>query len=137
MSAEPEPDELHGITLPGLRVCVDRVVYHQDESLPPERPHAFIYFLTIHNDSAHTVTLKARKWVVRQPDGSRHVVEGYGIVGHTPTLAPGEHFSYNSFHLLDQSATARGSFHGLDELNRHISVAIPVFRMDVPGDTGD
>lgn len=131
METEPDPSSPE---LPGLRVTVDRVVYHQDAALPPDRPHAFIYFLTLHNESPRTVTFIARKWVVRQPDGQHFIVEGDGIVGHTPTLAPGETFSYNSFHLLSRSATARGSFHGVDADGNHISVAIPVFRMDVPGE---
>src|SRR5206468_113010 len=88
------------LELPGLRVELDKLVYrHGGEQLPPDRPHAFIYYLTIRNDSDRTVTLLGRKWVVEHSDGTQLVVEGDKIVGETPRLAPGEHFSYNSYHV--------------------------------------
>ena len=99
------------LELPGLRVELDKLVYrHGGEQLPPDRPHAFIYYLTIRNDSSLTVTLLGRKWVVEHADGTQLVVEGDKIVGETPRLAPGEEFSYNSYHISDQDAWARGRF---------------------------
>lgn len=121
------------LELPGLRVELDKLVYrHGGSDLPPDKPHAFIYFLSIHNDSDRTVTLLGRKWVIEHADGTRLVVEGDKIVGETPTLAPGEHFSYNSYHVGHCDACAHGSFHGLDEDGRRIFVRIPRFEMNVP-----
>lgn len=121
------------LELPGLRVVLDRLVYRRGgPDLPPDRPHAFIYFLSIHNDSDRTVTLLGRKWLILHEDGSRHVVEGDKIVGETPRLAPGEHFSYNSFHVTDRGARCHGSFHGLDEHGTRIFVRIPEFDMTIP-----
>ena len=45
------------VELPGLRVTVDRVAYNPEAQTPPERPHCFVYFITIRNESDHTVTL--------------------------------------------------------------------------------
>jgi len=119
--------------LPGLRVELDKLVYrHGGGQLPPDKPHAFIYFLTIRNDSERTVTLLGRKWVIEHADGSRQVVEGDKIVGETPTLAPGEHFSYNSYHIGPGNARVHGSFHGLDGQGRRIFVSIPPFDLKVP-----
>lgn len=120
--------------LPGLRVELDKLVYrHGGEQLPPDRPHAFIYYLTITNDSARTVTLLGRKWVVEHDDGTQLVVEGDKIVGEAPRLAPGGHFSYNSYHVTACSARAHGSFHGLDDEGRRVFVRIPVFELKIPG----
>ena len=120
--------------LPGLRVELDKLVYrHGGEQLPPDRPHAFIYYLTITNDSSRTVTLLGRKWVVEHADGTQLVVEGDKIVGETPRLAPGGHFSYNSYHVTSCNARAHGSFHGLDEDNHRIVVRIPAFELKIPG----
>jgi ApaG protein len=119
--------------LPGLRVELDNLVYHHGgQQLPPDTPHAFIYFLTIRNDSDRTVTLLGRKWVVEHADGTQLVIEGDKIVGETPTLAPGEHFSYNSYHVGQCDAKAHGSFHGVDEHGARIYVRIPTFAMNVP-----
>jgi len=113
-------------------VELDRLVYRYGDDLPPDRPHAFIYYLTIHNDSARTVTLLGRKWVVQHADGTQLVIEGDGIVGETPRLAPGEHFSYNSYHITATDARAHGSFHGVDAHGAHIWVRIPEFALEIP-----
>jgi len=119
--------------LPGLKVEIDKLVYrHGGDQLPPDQPHAFIYYLTIRNDSDSTVTLLGRKWVVEHTDGTQLVVEGDKIVGESPRLAPGEHFSYNSYHVTACDARAHGSFHGLDQSGRRIFVRIPTFDMRIP-----
>lgn len=121
------------LELPGLRVELDKLVYrHGGDELPPDRPHAFIYYLTIHNDSDRAVLLLGRKWVVEHADGTQLVVEGDKIVGETPRLAPGEHFSYNSYHVTACDAQAHGSFHGVDETGRRVFVRIPLFAMEIP-----
>ena len=123
------------LELPGLTVHLDKLIYrHGGEQLPVDRPHAFIYYLTIRNDSDRTVTLLGRKWVIENADGTQLVVEGDKIVGETPTLAPGQHFSYNSYHVGSGNSRAFGSFHGLDDAGRRIFVRIPEFDMAIPAD---
>ncbi|MBA3849885.1 MAG: ApaG domain [Opitutus sp.] len=120
------------LELPGLRVGLDKLVYRRGADLPPDRPHAFVYYLTIRNDSDRGVVLLARKWVVEHVDGTRLVVEGDKIVGETPRLAPGERFSYNSYHLTACDARVHGSFHGLDEHGARVYVRIPAFDLMIP-----
>ena len=120
------------LELSGLSVELDKLVYHRGDNLPPDKPHAFIYHLTIRNNSDCTVTLLGRKWIIENADGTSLVVEGDKIVGETPTLAPGGHFSYNSYHVGSCSGRAFGSFHGLDDAGRRIFVRIPAFDMLVP-----
>ena len=121
------------LELPGLKVELDKLVYrHGGDQLPPDRPHAFIYYLTIRNNSDRTVTLLGRKWVIENADGTQLVVEGDKIVGETPTLAPGAHFSYNSYHVGSCHSRAHGSFHGHDEDGVRIFVRIPAFDMTIP-----
>jgi ApaG protein len=121
------------IELPGLRVTVDKVTYEPDAQTPPDRPHCFAYFITIHNDSATPVTIKGRKWVVTNSRGEVLAVEGDGVVGQFPTIEPGESFSYNSCHLLDAPwAVAEGSYLGLDGESRRVFTRIPRFKMTAP-----
>lgn len=120
------------LELPGLRVSVDRVVHHSDPDFPADRPHAFIYFLTITNASDRTVKLLGRKWIIRE-GAETLVVEGDGIVGETPRLEPGQSFSYNSYHLGAGDADAHGAFHGVDaDDGTRIFTRIPEFPMRVP-----
>jgi len=119
--------------LPGLTVNVDNVIYQPDAQTPAERPHCFAYFITILNRSDIAVTIKGRKWVVRNSRGETTAVEGDGVVGQFPTLEPGGEFTYNSYHLLDtNSAVAEGSYLGVDQSGRKLLVRIPKFEMTVP-----
>ncbi len=121
--------------LPGLTARLTKLCHHHGGlALPPDKPHAFVYFITIHNGSDHTVTLLGRKWVIDHCDGTRQVIEGDKIVGETPRLAPGEQFSYNSHMVTGGHARATGSFHGIDETGRRVHVLLPTFAMDIPGE---
>jgi ApaG protein len=121
------------LALSGLSARLDKLAYHHGgKCLPADQPHAFVYFITIHNGSEHTVTLLGRKWVLTQADGSRQIIEGDKIIGETPRLEPGESFSYNSYHVSGLDCYAQGSFHGVDELGRTVHVLLPAFEMRVP-----
>ena len=121
------------LALPGLHARLDKLVYHHGgKSLPEDRPHAFVYFVTIRNESEYVVTLLGRKWVLEYPDGTRQVVEGDRIVGETPRLEPGEVWSYNSYHVTGRDAVAHGCFHGVDESGRRVHVSLPPMRLHLP-----
>ncbi|MFT5837393.1 MAG: ApaG protein [Candidatus Azotimanducaceae bacterium] len=118
--------------LAGLRAKLDRIVYYHDrEQLSSDAPHAFIYFITITNLSERKVTLRGRRWVLLEADGHQQVIEGEGIIGKEPTLAPGESFSYNSYHMSHCDCLAKGSFHGVDSDDEPIHCRIPEFAMKI------
>lgn len=128
MSQSPKPVEV-----PGLSVTLDRLVYRHAPEISADRPHCFVYFITIHNESTSPVTIKGRKWVISHDDGTTLVVEGDGVVGKTPTILPGEEFSYNSQHITaTQRAVAEGSYLGLDGDGRQVVIRIPRFELVVP-----
>ncbi len=121
------------VELKGLNVVVDRVLHQPDMATLEDRPHCFAYFITFRNDSDIAVTIKGRKWVVNEADGNKTVVEGDGVVGMFPELAPGESFDYHSFHRFGgDGAVATGSDNGVDENGRSVITRIPEFRMEVP-----
>jgi len=121
------------VLLPGLTARLDKLVYHHGGmSLPTDKPHAFVYFVTITNASDRVVTLLGRKWVIQHDNGEHLVVEGDKIVGETPRLAPSEQFSYNSYHMTGVDARVHGSFHGVDEFGNKIHVVLPPFDMTIP-----
>jgi len=118
--------------LEGLRATIDRVVHVPQLDAPPDRPHPFVYFITIRNDSMETVTIRGRKWVVTDATGQRVVVEGDGVVGKFPRLEPGEEFSYNSYHTIGCDSVAEGAFFGVTESGAAIFTRIPHFEMRTP-----
>ena len=123
----------HNFTeLNGLSVTVDRVEHMPHLDAPMERPHPFVYFLTIHNDSEITVTIKGRKWVVTDTDGQSVVVEGDGVVGEFPRLDPGEEFSYHSYHTIGADSAAEGALFGVADDGDFVFTRIPRFEMRAP-----
>ena len=120
--------------LEGLRVAVDDVKFMPQLQASEDRPFPFVYFITIHNDSAETVTIKGRKWVVTDAGGETIVVEGDGVVGKFPRLEPGEHFSYNSYHTIGSDSVAEGAYIGVTEEGAPVLVRIPPFEMKAPTD---
>lgn len=121
--------------LPGLSVTVDQVVHMPHLIVPPEKPHAFAYHLSIHNESEDTVTILGRKWIVTDEGGGTLVVEGDGVVGQTPRLEPGQTFSYNSYHVIAEPSVANGTFFGQTEEGTPVCVRVPEFRMELPATT--
>lgn len=118
---------------PDLKVLVENVVFHPDAVTPPDRPYCFVYVITIRNDTESNIRIKGRKWVVKNSRGEITAVEGEGVVGQYPDIAPGAEFRYNSFHLLDtHSAVAEGSYIGVDAHGRRVLTRIPRFEMIVP-----
>jgi ApaG protein len=118
--------------LDGLRVTVDQVAFMPHLEAPKERPFPFVYFITIHNESVETVTVKGRKWVVTDSRGNTVVVEGDGVVGKFPRLASGENFSYNSYHTIGTDSVAEGAFIGMTDEGQPVLTRIPRFEMKVP-----
>ena len=118
--------------LKDLKVTIDRVVYMPHLEAPPERPYPFEYHITIHNHSSEIVTIKGRKWVVTDETGGRIVVEGDGVVGKFPCLAPGDKFSYHSYHVIASNSVAEGSFIGTSSGGTPVLTRIPKFELRVP-----
>jgi len=122
--------------LPEVRVTVDKVMYVPTLEAPQERPYPFVYFITIDNRSNEVVTIRGRKWVISDDRGQKVVVEGDGVVGEHPRLRPGEHFSYNSYHVIGCHSVAEGSFIGTSEEGGPFITRIPRFEMYIPPPAG-
>ena len=118
--------------LAGLRATIDRVVFMPHLDAPEDRPYPFVYFITIHNDSPEPVQIKGRKWVVTDADDQRIVVEGDGVVGKFPRIETGEHFSYNSYHVIATDSIAEGAFFGTTDSGEPVFTRIPAFELRVP-----
>ena len=123
--------------LENLYVTIDKVVYMPHLEAPEDRPYPFVYFITIRNDSDQTVTIRGRKWVVSESNGQRVVVEGDGVIGKFPRIEPGEHFSYNSYHVIATDSVAEGAYLGVSDDGKPVLTRIPKFVMRVPRSGND
>jgi ApaG protein len=82
-------------TTRGVRVKVQSE-YSADQSAPSKNQWFFLYTVTISNESAETVQLLTRHWVITDGTGHIEEVRGPGVVGKQPTMKPGESFEYTS-----------------------------------------
>jgi ApaG protein len=120
--------------LTDLRVTVDDVIYMPSLDAPEDRPHPFVYFISIVNDGDEPVTIRGRKWVIRQENDEILVVEGDGVVSQTPRLeSGGGDFTYNSYHVISHSSIAEGAFFGETDAGRRVFARIPEFELTLPG----
>ena len=97
-------------------VRVEVLARHSPEnSRPGEGQWVFQYTVRITNLGTETVQLVSRHWIIT--DGMEHIeeVQGPGVVGQQPVLAPGESFKYSSWCPLK---TPTGSMHGTYQMVR-------------------
>lgn len=118
--------------LPGLEVTVDQVLYMPELVGPEQELYPFLYAITIRNNSPLAVTVRGRKWVVRQDNAETNVVEGDGVVGQFPHLEPGAEFSYNSKHFVKGNSEAEGAFFVEGPNGQRFCTRIPRFSLMLP-----
>ncbi|RLA38109.1 MAG: Co2+/Mg2+ efflux protein ApaG [Gammaproteobacteria bacterium] len=111
-----------------------RVEYLPEQSDSTEPSFAFAYTITIRNVGEVAATLLRRHWLVTDADGREEIVDGEGVIGHQPTLEPGEVFEYTSGAVLRTPVgTMEGHYHMHAEDGTEFEAPIPVFGLTVPG----
>ena len=122
----------HAVTTDGVTVRV-AVSYLPEQSEPRRGRWFWAYHIRIENDSARSVQLLTRHWVIIDGRGARHSVEGEGVVGEQPLIAPGASFDYVSgCPLQTPSGAMQGSYRMVAEDGRVFDVAIPRFALHAP-----
>jgi len=122
----------HAETTDGVTVRV-AVSYLPEQSEPRRGRWFWAYHIRIENGSDRTIQLLTRHWVITDGRGARHSVEGEGVVGEQPMIAPGASFDYVSGCPLQTSSGAmQGSYRLVAEDGRHFDAAIPKFALHAP-----
>lgn len=115
----------------GIRVTV-RPVYAAEHSDPAIPSFVFIYHIRIENVGERTVQLLWRHWYIHDSVAGVSEVEGEGVIGEQPVLAPGDVHEYESYCILQG---ARGHMEGYYEFRRPdgtaLKVEIPRFELIV------
>ena len=116
----------------GLCARVDHVALAPAVDAPADRPFAFTYTVTVSNRSNGPVTIKGRKWVIKDlARGHCHVMEVDGVAGRFPRLEPGECFRFDSFHVVASDSVAEGALLACDDTGRALLVRLAPFVMRV------
>jgi ApaG protein len=105
-----------------------RPVYLDSQSDVIQKKFVFAYFIRIENNSKEEVQLLRRHWIISHSTGKVEEVDGEGVIGKQPVLAPGQVHEYNSYCVLE---SFEGSMEGTYLMRRSngdtFRVVIPRF----------
>ena len=111
-----------------------RAYFLDDQSEPENGRYVWAYRVAVENHGAQTVQLVRRTWRITDATGRTQQVEGEGVVGEQPVLAPGQAFEYTSgTPLPTPSGFMTGTYHMVVQPGGEaFDVAIPSFSLDSP-----
>lgn len=117
-------------TTNGVRVSV-KATYREEHSFPEKDRYVFSYKVRIENLHKEPVQLLSRKWFIIDSGGFMREVEGEGVIGLQPVLAPDQTHEYESWSpLRTPLGKMYGYYHMEDKSNgKRFEVEIPEFRM--------
>jgi ApaG protein len=119
-------------TTRGIRVQVESF-YDEDRSSPQESYYFFAYQIRISNVGEERAQLISREWFITDANGEVQRVQGPGVVGEQPVLAPGDAFEYTSFcPLATPVGTMHGTYHMVRPDGSSFEAEIAPFSLAVP-----
>jgi ApaG protein len=93
----------------------------------------YIYFVTFTNTGSGPVQLRSRHFVIRDGNGGIHEVDGEGVVGEQPVIAPGERYDYHSGVPIGQPPGSMGGHYTFeDSAGQLFEVPLPEFALPIP-----
>ena len=95
---------------------------------------SFSYSVTIENQSNDSVQLISRHWKIFDSLKNLEVVEGEGVIGKKPILAPKKSYTYSSYcNLTSPIGSMKGLFNMINfTTTKNFRVHIPSFQLNVP-----
>ena len=124
---------MYSATTDGIVVEVEPF-FLPDRSDLDESRYVWAYRVTIENRSERRVRLLSRYWHITDGNGRVEEVQGAGVVGEQPELAPGDSYQYTSgCPLKTPSGIMVGRYTMTAEDGILFDVAIPAFSLDMPG----
>lgn len=108
--------------------------YQAEQSRPLHSEYLFAYRVTIENQGAVPVKLLRRHWYIVDSNGDIREVEGEGVVGQQPTIAPGESYQYISSCNLNSDIGKMSGSYLMENLfsKKTMSIDIPEFQLIAP-----
>ncbi|MEO0000811.1 MAG: Co2+/Mg2+ efflux protein ApaG [Bacteroidota bacterium] len=117
----------------GIKVMVEQF-YQPDYSNPVQHEFMFAYRVTIENNNSFPVQLLRRHWFIQDSNTEQREVEGEGVIGVQPVIAPQSQYQYISgCNLKSEIGQMFGTYLMENVHSREqFTVKIPVFQMEAP-----
>lgn len=115
-----------------IHIDVD-TAYLQDQSLPEAQRYVFRYTIAITNRGEDAVQLISRHWRITDAEEQVQEVQGLGVVGEQPVIAPGQTYTYTSGAVLEtQTGMMQGSYQMRAAGGELFDTPIPAFALVPP-----
>jgi ApaG protein len=119
-------------TTRGLTVRVS-VSFLPEQSEPVNGRWFWAYHIRIENEGSMAAQLMTRRWEITDGRGTAHIVEGEGVVGEQPVIAPGATYDYVSgCPLTTPSGAMVGHYGMIAEDGSAFEIVIPKFKLLAP-----
>jgi len=114
----------------GIRVTVES--YHMADRSEPGR-WFFAYQVRIANEGPVPAKVLGRHWIITDATGHEEHVQGTGVVGEQPVIAPGQAHVYSSFCPLPSTlGSMRGTYQMVRADGTTFEATIPEFALAAP-----
>ena len=122
----------HAAMTAGVTVRV-AVNFMPDQSRTEARRWFWVYHIRLENRRDDVIQLLTRHWRITDSRGMVSLVDGEGVVGETPVLAPGQTHDYVSgCELTTNMGSMEGHYTFVAEDGSRFDVAIPFFPLAAP-----
>lgn len=102
--------------------------YVPERSAPEHNQYFYSYKIRITNHGDFACRVIHRHWKIKDGNGKVYEVQGSGVVGEQPMLAPGESYEYTSFCPLHSPfGNMRGKYQMIDQFGNRFWIEVPVF----------
>jgi len=106
--------------------------YMADQTLPQER-YVYSYTITIANKGNEAAQLISRHWFIRDAKDKVQEVQGIGVIGEQPHIAPGSSYTYTSGVVLEtETGIMEGSYQMRADSGETFNAEIPAFALVPP-----
>lgn len=106
--------------------------YLSEQTLPQQR-YVYSYTITIANEGNEAAQLISRHWRIRDANDNLQEVQGVGVIGEQPHIAPGESFTYTSGVVLEtETGIMEGTYQMRADNGQTFDTEIPTFALVPP-----
>ena len=109
------------------------VSYMADQSDTRNGRWLWAYHIRVENGGPVAIQLVSRHWEITDGYGALHIVDGEGVVGEQPVIAPGDSFDYvSACPLATSTGSMEGSFQMICADGMLFDALIPAFALTAP-----
>lgn len=103
------------------------------QSDPSTKRFVFSYLITINNTADFNIQLLSRRWVVTDGNQKQQEIQGDGVIGEQPIIAPNSSYQYNSGAVLETDVGSMfGHYNMITEEGEEFKAEIAAFTLAIP-----